>query len=262
MHSRFHKRDENVKRFSFEYFSPIYRLLCCRKIHRLKIENQTLKRKLKVYEDDTAVSRIKKTMNEDQYALITRLQRIREWSEESIIEGFRTKFVCGATAYDIECKKRFLPSARTLRRKLQNIHFDSGCLEEVFRLLEYKVAGMKKDDTDVAIVFDEMAIQPGRFYCSNLKKYLGMSTVPPYTEYATHLLVFMVAGLRSRWKQVIAYFFTGDSIESGCLKSILFDLIRRSEAIGLRVHAAISDCGGNIFIVYVCALCFYIPCLY
>ncbi|XP_062556289.1 uncharacterized protein LOC134221111 [Armigeres subalbatus] len=89
-----------------------------------------------------------------------------------------------------------------------------------------------------------MAIQPGNNFCSNLKKYVGNVTLPEHTGVATHVLVFMLTK-KKHWKQVIGYHLTGDSIKSGCLKNIIFDLIRKAEEIGFRVHAAISDCGGN-----------------
>ena len=189
---------------------------------------------------------LKQKFNNDQCKLMTGLKRLRKWSDDSIIEGLRTKFTCGSSAYEVERKKRFLPSTRTLQKKLQCIHFDSGCLEEIVHLLQHKVSCMSEDDKDCVIVFDEMAIQPGITYCSNLKKYVGYTTAPGNTGIANHLLVFMLAGLRARWKQVVGYHFTGDAIESGCLKTILYDLIGKVEAIGLRVYAAISDCGGMV----------------
>ena len=88
---------------------------------------------------------------------MTGLKKIAQWSDESLVEGFRTRFVCGSTAYEVERKKRFLPSTRTLQEKLQNIHFDHGFLDEVFKLLQHKVKILDEMDKDVAIVFDEMA---------------------------------------------------------------------------------------------------------
>lgn len=190
------------------------------------------------------MSKIKSVVNDDQYSLMTGLKKIAKWSDDSVTEGFRTRFICGSTAYEVERKKRFLPSTRTLQEKLQNIHFDHGCLDEVLELLQHKVKSMSEMDKDAAIVFDEMAIQPGSNYCSNLKKYVGPVTLSGNGELANHLLVFMLVGLRSRWKQVVGYHFTGDSIKNGGIKSILFELINKAEAIGLQVHAVINDCGG------------------
>lgn len=174
-------------------------------------------------------------------------KKVKQWSDESIIEGFQTRFTCGYKAYEVERSKRFLPSARTLRRRLEGIAFDSGALDEVFLLLKDKVTSMADHDKDTAIVFDEMAIQPGINYCTNLDKFIGAITLPKSDGLANHLLVFMIVGLRARWKQIIGYHFTGAVIQGADYKTRLFELIAKSEAIGLRVHVAISDCGGKIF---------------
>lgn len=186
-------------------------------------------------------------MNTDQAALLTKnITRVRQWSDQSIIEGLKCKFSCGSTAYEIERKKRLLPSGRTLRERLQNIHFESGILDEIFSLLSHKVPTMEDADKNCVLIFDEMAIQPGVNYCNNLKKFVGSITLPGHSGVANHIMVFMLAGLKSRWKQVVAYYYTGDTVNNGCLKSIMLDIIQRAESTGLRVHVSLSDCGGRI----------------
>lgn len=160
------------------------------------------------------------------------------------MEGLKTKFSCGSTAYEEERKKRKLPSKRVLNEKLQPLKFDVGILHEVFELLAYKVPELKNDDRDCILVFDEMAIQPGKNYCTHLKKYLGDITLAGHTGVGNHVMVFMLVGVRVHWKQVVAYHITGDSIEHNCLKDILFKLVEKTETVGLRIHALISDCGG------------------
>lgn len=53
----------------------------------------------------------------------------------------------------------------------------------------------------------------------------------------------MLVGIRSRWKQVIAYHFTGYSIQENKLQGIIHELVRLAEGIGFRVHFVVSDCG-------------------
>lgn len=208
-------------------------------------ENAELKRKICHMEYRSGI--LQENVNDDQIQLLTtEMSKVRKWSNESIIEGLRTKFLCGLTAYEEERKKRFLPSGRTLREKLQGIRFEPGILIEVFDMLENKIKEMQQHDLDCAIVFDEMSIQPGSNYCSNLKKFVGQVTLPGHTGIANHVMVFMIVSLHARWKQVVGYYFTNDTINSGCLKTIIFDLIQRAERIGLRVHASVSDCGGKL----------------
>lgn len=210
--------------------------------------NQKLKRKVHELENSrdcsTDVDTIQKIVGQDQFSLMTtKVKRIGKWSNESLLEGLRTRFSCGRTAYEEERKKRRLPSSRTLSERLQGLKFEAGCLDEVFEFMEHKIKDMYELDKECAIVFDEISIQKGVNYCSNLKQFVGNITLPNHSGTANHVMVFMLVGIRARWKQVIAYHFTGDTVDHGCLKTIVVDLIRKAENIGLRVHALISDCG-------------------
>lgn len=65
-------------------------------------------------------------------------------------------------------------------------------------------------DKRCGLFFDEIALIPGHEYDPSTNEILGVSTFPgdPKQD-ATHGLVFMLCGLKLRWKQVIAYYFTG-----------------------------------------------------
>ena len=62
------------------------------------------------------------------------------------------------------------------------------------------------------IVLDEMSISAGTFYDASTNTIIGNVTLPDHDAsiFATHSLVFMLAGIASRWKQVVAYYFTGN----------------------------------------------------
>lgn len=60
---------------------------------------------------------------------------------------------------------------------------------------------------------------------------------------ATKALVFMFGGLNTRWKQVVAYYFTSDSVDGAQLVPVTTKLVCLSEDIGLRCHLVTSDMG-------------------
>lgn len=62
--------------------------------------------------------------------------------------------------------------------------------------------------------------------------------------YATHGLVFMICGILTRWKQIVAYYFTPDGFNGAILKEIILKIIKRAELIGLKVHSVTCDMGG------------------
>lgn len=75
---------------------------------------------------------------------------------------------------------------------------------------------MKPEERHCALLLDEMQLTTGLDFDPTVKKPIGLATAPlakqgPEGElvYAKHGLVIMLTGLSSRWKQVVAYHFTG-----------------------------------------------------
>lgn len=154
---------------------------------------------------------------------------------------------------------------------IPNICFEPAVLEEVFKLLETKVAHMKPQERKSVLLLDEMElvekfeydtstscirdyvsmsvpgalpsqpppasqpslrtvsgpeapfIKPPSVTRSSTSSVPGQTAVPvpqephPEPPSATHALVFMIAGVSSRWKQVICYHYTGKS----CLHALM-----------------------------------------
>ena len=72
---------------------------------------------------------------------------------------------------------------------------------------------------------------------------IGYVTLPHHTGIADHALVFMLSGITSRWKQTVAYYFTGSSVDGSVFKDIVLDIITKAEAIKLKVIGITSDMG-------------------
>lgn len=98
-------------------------------------------------------------------------------------------------------------------------------------------------DKDCGIIIDEMAIEEIIRYDPASQQEMGKITLGDSEEMAKNGLVFMVAGIWSRWKQVVGYHLTGDSIAKGLLKPQILDIVQKAENIGLRIHFVTSDCG-------------------
>ena len=88
-----------------------------------------------------------------------------------------------------------------------------------------------------------MAITPCIEYDWSISEISGNATLPGHSGPATHGLVFMLGGLSSRWKQVVAYFLTGNKTDGSCFRSIILAIIEKAAAIGLHVCAVTSDMG-------------------
>lgn len=82
----------------------------------------------------------------------------------------------------------------------------------MFEFLKIKVASYKDHHKICALSFDEMSIVKGRQYDNSTDKIYGNVTFPDSSfdsEKANHSLVFMLAGVAGRWKQIVASYFTG-----------------------------------------------------
>jgi len=72
---------------------------------------------------------------------------------------------------------------------------------------------------------------------------LGQVTLPGHHGKAANALLFMLAGLSTRCKQVVAYYFTGNFVYGSAIKPTVMNLITKAHGIGLKVVAVTSDMG-------------------
>ena len=219
------------------------RILLKNQLNAARKKIQRLEKKVCTSSMNESISKI---FNEDQMKFLSNLyKKIPRWCNETIVKALKLRFACGTSGYEELLKQKFpLPSVRTLTKRLENLKFSSGINEEVFAFLKIKCSNfINSIDSDCVLVLDEISIKSGRFYDPSTNCYIGNVTLPGHDEnvLATHGLVFMLAGLASRWKQSIALFYTGDSVKGHELKPICEEIITKAEQIGLRVHAVTSD---------------------
>lgn len=174
-----------------------------------------------------------------------------------MIKAYKLKFACGTAGYEELLKANFpLPSMRTLSEKLENLKFKSGIINEVLEFMKIKISGFEKEiDKDCTLVLDEMSITAGTFYDASTNTIIGNVTLPDHDTsiIATHGLVFMLAGIASRWKQVVAYYLTGNKVNGEKFKPIIETIIKKAEEIGLMFimslriwDQAIEQCGERL----------------
>lgn len=187
--------------------------------------------------------------NDDQIsALIRNSTRGMRWSNETIMKSLQIKFACKTSGYKILLKEGYpLPSERTLYRSIENLDFSSGPLDVIFELLKHKVETFFECEKECMMTCDEMSIIEGRQYDPKNASEIGVIDIPLFkstnTINASKALVFMIGGISSRWKQTIAYYLTGNSINPSSFYEIVISLIEKCEAVGLKVNSFTSDMG-------------------
>lgn len=103
-----------------------------------------------------------------------------QWSKETIKKAIRLKYACGDNGYSELLNQHIpLPSARTLRRRLENITFKEGICDEIFNLLKEKVACfLDEREKDCMICVDEMSLTPGEQIDPSTNSIIGYATIP------------------------------------------------------------------------------------
>ncbi|KAK9721762.1 Transposase protein, partial [Popillia japonica] len=137
-----------------------------------------------------------------------------------------------------------LPSKSTLLRYLHAIPFDTGVNAHIFEKLTSQVSRLMEIDRYCILMFDEMSLSRGFDYCKRYDKVLGYADFGcsrRFNKLADHALVFMVQGLRSSWKQPVAYYFTPSSLCASSLKGLITEVISSLQRINLKVVCTVCD---------------------
>ena len=109
---------------------------------------------------------------------------------------------------------------------------------------------MGKQERDCVLLLDEMAIIPSYDFDTRNESVIGHCTNSGSNEkdmqntMATRAMVFMLCGL-TRWKQVVAYFFTGNSFSAKEVKDIIIKIIQKASECNLTVFNITKDMGGG-----------------
>ncbi|XP_040073957.1 uncharacterized protein LOC120846302 [Ixodes scapularis] len=131
------------------------------------------------------------------------------WFVQTAKRALQMKFASGTTGYELLRTLGYpLPSATTLLRRMQSFYSLPGILGEVFDILKRKAYAMEEAERDCVFFLDEIEIEPGIADDQAEDCFLGSMILPKKNDDANRALVFMLGGLTSRWKQVIAYHFT------------------------------------------------------
>lgn len=110
---------------------------------------------------------------------------------------------------------------------------------------------MKDYEKHAVLILDEMQLTPGIAYEQGTDTEIGKPTIPlsngtlPDNVMDTHSLVFMLAGVTTRWKQTVAYHLTSNSFCSNTVKHVILEIIKSCESIGIKIDAIVCDKGGG-----------------
>ncbi|CAG4981336.1 unnamed protein product [Colias eurytheme] len=113
-----------------------------------------------------------------------------------------------------------LPSERTLQRMLKELHIQPGIYDNILNNLTHKTTQLEEQDKYCAILFDEIALKKRLIYNEFEDKVEGFVDHGPgegmerTNQLADDALVFMIQGLRFKFKQPIGHYFVEGTISS------------------------------------------------
>lgn len=139
-----------------------------------------------------------------------------------------------------------LPSPKTLNLLLQNIPFYPGLNKHIIENLKNQSQKLSENDRNCILLFDEMALNVGLKYDLKKDYIFGFQDFGPdnrSSEFADHVLVFMIRGLRKKWKQPVSYYFCKGSTSTLTLSNLITDVITAINEAGFKVRATVSDQG-------------------
>ena len=204
----------------------------------------------KLYNAHTRLrSGFKRIFNEQQIKKLTKGHlRGEKWSSKNIQIGLKLKYACKNRGYKSLLKMGLpYPSVDSIRKRIQNIHFNTGILNDVHSLMIPKVQNMEECEKECVLVIDEMSVKERIDYNQHSDEMVGRITLPENNsnQPANHAVAFMLRGLGSPWKQTVAFHFTGYSTSGAAMRDVVFKIVEKYTEIGLKVRAVSTDMGSN-----------------
>jgi hypothetical protein len=157
-------------------------------------------------------------------------------------------YFSGPKAYSF-CQRFFvLPSKRSLQIWLAKLEIKPGFSDSVFSVLKNKVRSMAEQDKVCVLLLDEMSLKTALSYDAASDAIVGFEDyghLGTGKNLANSALVFMVKGLRAKWKQPIGYFLAHNTTAADKLKPLVISAIEKLANIGLIVRVVICDQGAT-----------------
>ncbi|XP_064475297.1 uncharacterized protein LOC135389170 [Ornithodoros turicata] len=178
------------------------------------------------------------------------LQRFRKYGRRwpEYFRGLALKLhFMGPRAYRFLSRFLALPTERTLRTWLKDIHVEPGVLPEVLNRLEAKLKDLPLKDRTCMLMFDEMSIKQHLQYDRGSDVVLGFVDNGQEREpqLANSALLVMLSGISTTWIQPLAYVLSKSAASANTLQALLVQLIQRLQSANIFVKVVVCDQGSS-----------------
>lgn len=113
--------------------------------------------------------------------------------------------------------------------------------------LEYQTQKLPELGKNCVLLFDEMALDTGLTHDTKNDMIFGFDSFGKQLllKIADHVLVFMLRGIRRKYKQPIAYYFFQGTTKTPNVAVCIKEVIQAVQTTGLKVRAVICDQGST-----------------
>ncbi|KPJ09927.1 Transposable element P transposase [Papilio machaon] len=149
-------------------------------------------------------------------------------------------------AYNFMQRIFVLPSKRSLQQVLNLIPVEPGMNNVILENLKRRVKKLPEEKKLCTLIFDEVALTPGMQYSNIWDQIMGLEYPESgkHIKIADHALVFMIKGIKAKFKQPLCFTFCQGATKKEILKTLITDVIKKIHSCGLKVVATICDQGG------------------
>lgn len=121
----------------------------------------------------------------------------------------------------------------------------AGINEPVFDNIKVGIQNLSPRDRHSILIFDKMSIEPQIITNKNLMEFEGFedSGNNKTSRIADHAAVFLVKGIRKKWKKPLVYTFCQGTTRTVDLIRIVINIIKECQKAGLKIVATVSDQG-------------------
>ncbi len=195
---------------------------------------------------DGLIEATKAFLTEDEHNLVAAQLRLSVKKRRVYSDEFKAFAISiyykSPSCYRFLQTRMKLPSKSTINLWLSKLHFEEGLCPNLLKMLTLRVSRLKVDDRDCVLIADEISLKESVDYCASDDRVYGLGE---QDEILNGACVFMVAGLKKKWKQTVSFYFVQASMPSGELENVLRKTLDELATSGLRVHAFSSDQGSN-----------------
>lgn len=185
---------------------------------RKQMKNKKTKNLIKTLSEEKNVQELCNLNMSNSFALLLQTQ-LKNWPKKPKGRRYTMKqkimalviYKRSPACYRLLRRMFALPCQSSLCKLLNRVPLKPGINEHIFTSLK-KMAQNQTDEGNICILsFDEMSIKKHLFYNTKLDEIQGFQDHDNHgrtNEVATKALVFMLSGIRKRWKQPIAFYLS------------------------------------------------------